>query len=378
MDKRVVYSSFVNLCKKLDEYIKNCHNIEEVIRSYFEGCLSSEDVVNVDSEDIMKYKGISVRRRNDNRWVAVPTVDKKKYFIYGKTQVECYQKLREFFRTPIKKLEHKQECITFYKWLDMWVQTYKVPTLKPNSVYQIENCIKNHIKPYFEDVALNKVTSMSIDVALNKVSSSRMKKYTFDVYVESLRQAYKNKLIKEDVSSYINKVHHIREKGRSLTAEERLIFLQKCDEIKYGAIFKFMYYSGCRPQGARNLKWCDIKENQIYIDETKSKNGQRYIPYFESIKKLLSRIDSSGEYVFNISESTIKVQFNELKAICGFSFTQKDLRHTFATMCAESGINENTIAKWMGHGSPSTTRQYYIQVLSEFELSEIDKVNNSF
>ena len=53
-------------------------------------------------------------------------------------------------------------------------------------------------------------------------------------------------------------------------------------------------------------------------------------------------------------------------------------KHTFATICAENGINENTIAKWLGHGNPSTTKKYYIDVLSDFEKEQASKINSIF
>ena len=205
-----------------------------------------------------------------------------------------------------------------------------------------------------------------------------MRKYTYDCYCESLRIAYKNRLIKENISILIDPIHHTRVKGTALTKEQRAIFLDKVKQVKYGEIFLFQYYSGCRPQGPRNLKWEDIKEDSIFINETKSKNGQRYIPYFDKLKELLATIPRTEENVFPISETTIKVKFNELKSLCGFDFSQKSLRHTFATMCAENGIADITIAKWLGHGSPSTTKQYYIDVLSEFEKEQTIKLNNIY
>ena len=45
---------------------------------------------------------------------------------------------------------------------------------------------------------------------------------------------------------------------------------------------------------------------------------------------------------------------------------------------AENGINENTIAKWLGHGNPSTTKKYYIDVLSDFEKEQAQKINTIF
>lgn len=369
-----IQESFLSLALDAQNNIKKGLQEIEVIVAYLQGQCDGKS--SDQNEQYMKYKNITIRKRNDNRWVATPTQNKEKIYIYGKTQKECYEKLKLYYTNNNKETKKQiANNIKLYEWLELWKETYKKPMLKPTSLYQIENCIKNHIKKHIENIQLNKLTAIDIDIALNKIDSTRMRKYTFDCYVESLRQAYKNKLIKEDVSTLINHVQHTRTKGRALNQEERKIFLNCTKKVKYGQIFEFQLYSGCRPQGARELKWEDIKENQVFINETKSKNGTRHIPLFDNIKKLLDTIEKKDEYVFPISETTIKKQFIELKTLCGFEFTQKDLRHTFATICAENGINENTIAKWLGHGSPNTTRQYYIQVLSEFETQERDKIN---
>lgn len=330
-------------------------------------------------EQEMRYKGVKITKRKDNRYMAKPYIDGKQYSIYGKTQIECYNNLKEFFKKKPEEINLcKKKVPTLYEWLEQWYNTYKVDKLKPKSLYQIKICINKHIKNNLVDRPLNKLTSLDIDIALTKIESSRMRKYTYDCYCEALRIAYKNRIIKEDISSMINPVHHTRVKGTALTKEQRVIFLDKVKEVKYGEIFLFQYYSGCRPQGPRNLKWTDIKEDKIFINETKSKNGQRYIPYFDKLRELLETIPRIEERVFPISETTIKVNFKELKSLCGFEFSQKSLRHTFATICAENGIADITIAKWLGHGSPTTTKQYYIDVLSEFEKEQTNKLNNIY
>ena len=327
----------------------------------------------------MRYKGIKVAKRKDGRYMAKPSINGKQYSVYGRTQIDCYNNLKEFFK---KKPEvpgiQKKKTPTLYEWLERWYETYKVGKLKPGSLYQIRVCINKHIKKNLLDRPLNNITALDIDTALSKIESSRMRKYTYDCYCEALRLAYKNKLIKENVSSMINPIHHTRIKGMALTKEQRVIFLEKVKQIKYGEIFLFQYYSGCRPQGPRNLKWTDIKEDTIFINETKSKNGQRYIPYFDKLRELLIEVPKINEKVFPISETTIKIKFNELKNLCGFEFTQKSLRHTFATICAENGITDITIAKWLGHGNPTTTKQYYIDVLNDFEKEQTLKLNNVF
>ncbi len=330
-------------------------------------------------EQEMKYNGIKISKRTDGRYMAKPSFNGKQYSIYGRTQMDCYNKLKEFFKKASRlSSPEKKKAPTLYEWLEQWYTTYKVGKLKPGSLYQIRICIDKHIKKNLLDRPLNKLTSLDVDIALTKIESSRMRKYTYDCYCEALRLAYKNKLLKDNISSTINPVHHTRIKGTALTKEQRAIFLEKVNLIKGGEIFLFQYYSGCRPQGARNLKWKDIKQDTIFINETKSKNGQRYIPRFEKLNELLSKTPRKEERVFPYSDTFIKIKFNELKSLCGFEFSQKSLRHTFATMCAENGIADITIAKWLGHGSPTTTKQYYIDVLGEFEKDQVDKLNNIY
>ena len=66
----------------------------------------------------------------------------------------------------------------------------------------------------------------------------------------------------------------------------------------------------------------------------------------------------------------IVVSFSAIIA-SGFHFNVKDLRTTFATMCAENGVQQNVIAKWLGHTNVTTTNKYYIKVLNDYEREQI-------
>ena len=48
----------------------------------------------------------------------------------------------------------------------------------------------------------------------------------------------------------------------------------------------------------------------------------------------------------------------------------KKLRTTFATRMREKGINEEIIAKWLGHTTTNTTRKYYIKIDPTFESEQ--------
>ena len=58
-------------------------------------------------EDDMKYKGVKIKRRTDGRWYGRITLKPGKYhYIYGRTQQECYDKVKAMLDKPklIKKI----------------------------------------------------------------------------------------------------------------------------------------------------------------------------------------------------------------------------------------------------------------------------------
>ncbi|MEG1948418.1 MAG: tyrosine-type recombinase/integrase [Clostridia bacterium] len=327
----------------------------------------------------MTFQGTKICKRNDNRWFARVTKNKKQICIYGKTQQLCYNNVKKYFITNLKtKNINTKETYTLYSWMEKWVNVYKKDKLKQNSIYQINNCINKHIKPNIIDIKLGELTLVDINTAINKIQSSRMKKYTYDCYKDCLREAYKNRLIKENISDLINKVTHTREKGTALSEEQRKILLINTKKLTHGKIFEFMMFAGTRPQGALNLKWEDIKENCILINETKSKNAQRYIPKFNKLCEIFKNIKQENELVFNISQTTMKREHEKLKKLCNFDFQMKSLRHTFATICYENGIQDTIVAKWMGHSNANTTKQYYVHIQDKHEQEQANELNNIF
>ena len=226
---------------------------------------------------------------------------------------------------------------------------------------------------------MNKVTALQINQLINK-TKNRTKEYISQYTAMLFRQAYKDKIINNNIAEDFIKYSHKREEGKALTFEQRKIFLQQCDNIKHGNIFKFYFYSGARPGEALRFAPCDIMENTIRIPGTKTEGSNRIMPMFEPLQKLFNsmNIDKNQKTVFNISEKTLDRQLKELNQLCGFKFSTKDLRTTFGTMCAEMGIPDNIIAKWMGHASETTTKKYYIKIQTKFEKEQIDIFNKNF
>jgi len=322
------------------------------------------------------YNGHKITLRADNRYCATLTLSGQKKFIYGKTLEQCYNNLKDYIKANKPQLTTKS--LTVNEYFDLWWKTYKEPVLAESTKVSTKSYFRNHILPILGNLVMNKVTALQVNTLINKCKN-RTKEYISQYTAMLFRQAYKDKIIKNNIAEDFIKYSHKRAEGVALTAEQGQIFLQKCDLISHGDIFKFYYYSGARPGEELRFSPKDIMADCIRIPGTKTEGANRILPLFEPLKNLLNSITilPTMKTVFGISEKTLDRQLKELNQLCGFKFSTKDLRTTFGTRCAEMGIPDNIIAKWMGHASEITTKKYYIKIQTKFEKEQIDIFNQN-
>lgn len=324
----------------------------------------------------IEYKGYKVTKRTDGRWHSRVTVNGERKSIYGKTQVECYDKLKQFINS-IKIIKNKK--ITLEDYYLKWLNTYKKPSITISTLNTIKSIFKNHILPTLGDKDINKLTPLEVNTLINS-KVQRVKEYVSQYLIAILKQAHQDKILKEDFTPSLIKYHSKRNEGKALTFEQRKIFLEQCKNINHGNIFLFYFYSGARPSEGLRFAPGDIFENSIRIPGTKTEKSDRIIPLFKPLKELFSsmKIDKRAKTVFRISEKTLDRELIKLTKLCKFKFSTKDLRTTFGTMCAEIGIPDVVIAKWMGHSTTQTTKKYYIKVQSKFEQEQIEIFDTNF
>ena len=322
------------------------------------------------------YKGHKIEKRNDNRWQVRYYLNKKQYTIYAKTESLCIEKLKQQLSKPLLPQETK---MLFFDYLDKWYKVYKEPKQKRITLKTTKGIIENHIKKYLPNIDIQKITPLIINEALNKISG-RPKEYSSQYLREIFRQAYKDQVIKIDIYESITKYRHKREQGTALTKEQRKELTNICNQTQYGQTILFYLYSGCRKGEAFTILKSDIEQNTIHISGTKTDGSNRYIPYFNKLKPIVQQLlaESKTDKLMPIAYKTLSRLVNTLNTKLSFHLKIKDLRTTFGTMCAENNINDNIIAKWLGHTNSSTTKKYYIKVLSDYEKENIAKFDTYF
>lgn len=328
------------------------------------------------NEDIMEYKGIKIKKRADGRYTARWTKDKQNHQIYATTQKECYKKLKDYLQNQ-EKIKTVDKNILFYDYCDKFLEIYKKPTTSKQTFATYKSHFKNHIKANLPNIAINNITPLMLNECISKCDG-RTKEYVSQYLIQVFRQAYKDLLLKNNIEDSITKFNHTRKEGTAFTREQRKLIIDKSKQLKYGYVFIFALYSGCRRSELLNLQPSDVdfENNLLHIPGTKTTLSNRYIPIFSQLKNIINKLDKTKHSLLGISQKTLQRQQIELEKLVKFKIQFKNFRTTFGTMCAEIGISDKTISKWMGHTTIQTTNKYYIKVLSEFEKQQANKLND--
>jgi integrase len=125
-------------------------------------------------------------------------------------------------------------------------------------------------------------------------------------------------------------------------------------------LVRFLAYSGLRIGEAKFVTWGDINlaRHQLHVRGdpiTATKNGEtRYVPMIPELEQML--IELRNERSSEPASSTIMRVFEcqnsmtHAAAKIGMKrITHHDLRHLFATICIESGVDIPTVSRWLGH-----------------------------
>ena len=343
----------------------------------------------------MKYQNAEIKKRNDGRWYAryklYPGIYK---YIYGRTQLECYEKLREFANN--KKLVKKtiqaittpkvEAKPTFGEFYETWLKQEKIPKCKQSTIRVLRNKYKNYLYK-FADRPIDEITANEVRTFLNEITSESTRDRCYIILADIFRNAVNYDLIQNSV---MNKVSHFKykEKAREpLTQDEEKHFVAKAEKSNCAIIFFLMLYEGLRTSEAKAITPSDIKDDYIIVDKsindygdfvpTKT-NNKRIVPIFDKFKPYADKYRGTATTpcLGKVNKHTAVNEYREIQKATNISKQMYSLRHTFATRCEEAGISVKQTAQWMGHANIQTTLNNYIGIQGAFEKENIKKKND--
>lgn len=159
---------------------------------------------------------------------------------------------------------------------------------------------------------------------------------------------------------------------KSLTIEELEIVRESCQTLRQRALIEVFYSTACRLSEIAGIKLSHVDTQSMSIKVIGKGDAERivYLSYkaMYHLKKYLDSRTDDCEYLFatlrrpirkmhihSISDEIDKV---EKAAKLNKKLTPHVMRHTFAQLSTDAGIELADLQQLMGHSNPSTTLTY--------------------
>lgn len=340
--------------------------------------------------------------------------------ISGKTQKEVTQKLKQM-SYEVDAGTYQAPCkLTVGEWLEIWQSEY-LGGVKPFTVLNYQQHIKNHIKPSLGAVKLEALSTPMIQSFYNSLSqpqgdapglSAKTVKCIHGITHKALQQAVKIGYLRFNPSNGCELPRVERKEIKPLDNEAISAFLKAVQGHRFEAVYLTTLFTGMRRGEVCGLTWdcVDLENGTIRINKqlqnipgqpgefrlVSAKNGKGRtiaIPPFvvevlrkHKVQQAMMRLETGslwqdGNYVFtdelgnHLSPHTVYHNFKRLVASIGLPEARfHDLRHSYAVAAIRSGDDIKTVQGNLGHHAALFTLDVYGHVTEEMKKASADRM----
>lgn len=314
------------------------------------------------------------------------------------------------------------ENLTINELMHSWLFDFlhNSSQIKPSTFQRYESIYRNYIKN--SDIAGIKINSLS-NLKLQKYYNELSKKNYSYSQIKSLNKilktfynwcidnnySLKNPCTKVNIKGNKNKIIANQSKEVEIFSEEEIRTIkEKLKGNKYELLILLDFATGLRQGELLALDWKNIdlknriirvnqtiKEVYVYDDDEnkhienifqtpKTQNSIRDVPIPSNIFNMLNKIENKQNLLFS------DVNGQPLKAKRIFDFWKKflkecnipykkfhSIRHTYASMLLQKGVDIETVAELMGHSAISIT-QIYLHSNNSEKQKAVNKLNEIF
>ena len=320
---------------------------------------------------------------------------------YGKTLKEAQAKADEYKRAMADGVDVAAREQSVAYWIQSWLEIYgskgapgtvrnhalragrlsaAIGELKLQDVRQV------HIQRYADSLA---------HLSRGTVNGHRV------VAQQIFRAAVANRIITFDPTLGVTWQGHEDGSHRMLRRDEIAVITEHWPEHPMGASAMFMLYAGLRRGEALGLRWEDVDTSagmirvrqalQVQSDGNtfapappKTRDSVRDIPILPVLASVIAGLPRGDGLVFpgfptkSVFEHTFTTFETFLRRFLGpgFRLRPHDLRHTFASICYEAGVDVKTTQSMMGHSSVQITMEIYTHLSDELKASSVQSLAN--
>ena len=355
----------------------------------------------------------SIRKRKDGRWEGRytaghdPETGKAIYKnVLGRSQAEVKEKLKQAIGETRALDITKAGKYTVGEWMEVWFQDYAKIKVRPSSHQTYQGYIHNHIRPNIGDIPLEKLTSLDLQKFYKKLLaqgrvdrveakgqpkglSAKTVRNIHQILSSALKLAQEQRLILTNPAEgcALPRVEH--QEMKTLTTVQLASFFREARESGVFELYYLELATGLRRGELLGLKWEDIDlergnlrvrrqvsriNGEVVEAPLKTKNAYRTLPLAEDTVSVLReqrRKVGNSPWVFPspnggpISPDSVLHMLHRVLKRAGLPKVRfHDLRHTFATLALQNGVDVKTVSGMLGHFSAGFTLDTYAHITS--------------
>ena len=365
----------------------------------------------------------SIRQRKDGTWEArfVTGVDPGtgkdiRKSVYAKTQKEVRKKMTEAIAALDKDDYREPSKMTVGQWLDVWAAEY-LGGVKPMTVLNYSQHIKNHIKPAMGAIKLDTLNAHTIQKFYNSLGDEKgltpkTIKNIHGVLHKALSQAVMIGYLRFNPADACTLPRIVRKDVKPLDEDATAQFIEAIQGHRYELVFLVTLFTGMRQGEVLGLTWdCfDLGKGLITINKQIQKApGGGSVYHLVPTKNSKGRTVTPAPFVMELLRTQRKRQIEwRLKAgplweDTGLVFTDElghhlmphtvyhnfkhivtnmglpdvrfhDLRHSYAVAAIRSGDDIKTVQGNLGHATASFTLDVYGHVTDQMKRESANRM----
>lgn len=311
-------------------------------------------------------------KRKDGLYIAEIIQNDKRHTFTGKTENDVIRKIFDFKE---KLTNGRMFFDVAYEWKLYHFEQIAIGTrVCYNPAFK--RLIEKFKKCYIKDI-----TSNQIQFYINEFAKQGYSKHTVKIQLIVLKLIYNYALLTNDVTFNptlpVKIPKNLKSTIKELPQLDEIETIKNSIDCNFGFFAYFLLYTGCRRGEALAVKYEDIDRenyiininksiyydnNRIVLKTPKTNSGNRDIIILDNLLEKLPNQDTG--YIFNVegqplTHTMFVKRWNKYKNETGITITPHQLRHEYATMLFEAGIDDKDAQGLLGHASILTSRNIY-------------------
>lgn len=363
-----------------------------------------------------------VHHRKDGRWEGRVVVGYKENGlpitknVLAKTKAECEEKLDALVKEIRKTVPSQSEHMTVGEWLDRWYQNVAKPALRPTTQAYYENMIYNHLTPALAVVPLKTATPGDFQrfftymKQYGRMNQTKQKGVGLSdqtvwgcrtIFSKAMDRAVQENLISSNPVLGCKMTTPSQKEMQVLSREEVQRVLIQAKEEGFYELFALEVTTGLRRGELLGIQWDDLDfttgvlqinkqacpdHGKVSIRSPKTRTSERSIILSKGMLEQLAehRKGVYSKWMFPskrkpeqpLDPSYVGKRFRGILDRAGCPQVRfHDLRHTYATMALERGMDVKTLSMLIGHSTTATTLNTYSHSNDAMKQAAAEKID---